>query len=113
MPTYEYVCKSCGDSFEVTRAFTDSALTTCTACGGQLRKVYGSIGIVLKGGGFYRTENRTNRSASSASNNGSSADKTVPDSAASVPVSKKESPTKDSDGSTSTSSVTAKPAAKS
>ena len=59
MPTYEYVCKSCGDGFEVTQAFTDTPLTICDECGGPLRKVYGSIGIVFKGGGFYREPRET------------------------------------------------------
>jgi len=58
MPTYEYVCKSCGDHLEVVQAFTDESLTVCTACGGPLRKVFGSIGISFKGSGFYRTDSR-------------------------------------------------------
>ena len=75
MPTYEYVCRSCGDGFEVTQAFTDSPLTTCAECGGPLKKVYGSIGIVFKGTGFYRTENRAKSSTLAATSNGSSAGK--------------------------------------
>ena len=59
MPKYEYACKSCGEHLEVVQSFKDSALTECPACGGPLRKVFGSIGIVLKGSGFYRTDNRT------------------------------------------------------
>jgi putative FmdB family regulatory protein len=59
MPKYEYACKSCGEHLEVVQSFKDSALTECPACGGRLRKVFGSIGIVLKGSGFYRTDNRT------------------------------------------------------
>ena len=62
MPKYEYACKSCGEHLEVVQSFKDSALTECPACGGQLRKVFGSIGIVLKGSGFYRTDNRTSSS---------------------------------------------------
>jgi putative FmdB family regulatory protein len=64
MPTYEYVCRGCGNSFEIAQAFTDSTLTKCSVCGGQLKKVYGSIGIVLKGSGFYRTDSRTDASTS-------------------------------------------------
>ena len=59
MPKYEYACKSCGEHLEVVQSFKDSALTECPSCGGRLRKVFGSIGIVLKGSGFYRTDNRT------------------------------------------------------
>jgi putative FmdB family regulatory protein len=58
MPTYEYACKSCGEHLEVVQSFKDDALTTCPACGGTLRKVFGSIGIAFKGSGFYRTDSR-------------------------------------------------------
>ena len=49
MPTYEYRCKSCGHELEAVQSFTDDALTECPACGGPLRKVFGSIGITFKG----------------------------------------------------------------
>ena len=59
MPKYEYACKSCGEHIEVVQSFTDDSLTECPACGGRLRKVFGSVGIVLKGPGFYRNDHRT------------------------------------------------------
>jgi putative FmdB family regulatory protein len=62
MPTYEYRCKSCGQHLEVVQAFTDDALTTCEVCGGDLRKVFGNIGITFKGSGFYRTDSRSGSS---------------------------------------------------
>jgi putative FmdB family regulatory protein len=58
MPTYEYACTKCGHRLEVVQSFTDAALTTCPQCGGSLRKVYGNVGIVLKGSGFYKTDSR-------------------------------------------------------
>ena len=58
MPTYEYVCTECGDHTEVVRSFADAPLTTCTVCGGPLRKVFSPVGIVFKGSGFYRTDSR-------------------------------------------------------
>lgn len=58
MPTYEYTCKSCGEHLEVVQSFKDDALTTCPNCGGDLRKVFGTIGIAFKGSGFYRTDSR-------------------------------------------------------
>ncbi len=73
MPTYEYACKSCGEHLEVSQSFTDPALTTCGSCGGELRKVFGSIGIVLKGSGFYRNDSRGPAPAEAgASDSGSS-----------------------------------------
>ncbi len=101
MPTYEYVCKNCGDGFEVTQAFTDTPLTTCEECGGPLRKVYGSIGIVFKGGGFYRTENRREHTSSSGGS-GSLTSTAVTNVSESSPSSKKDTPAGSSAGSGST-----------
>lgn len=63
MPTYEYVCKQCGEHLETVQSFEDPALTTCDACGGPLRKVFGNVGIVFKGSGFYKTDSRSTSSA--------------------------------------------------
>ena len=67
MPTYEYRCKDCGTELEVVQSFTDDALTTCEACGGALRKVFGNVGISFKGSGFYKTDSRNGSSKSSSS----------------------------------------------
>ena len=64
MPTYEYACSSCGEHVEVVQSFSDDPLTTCPHCGGHLRKVFGSVGIVLKGSGFYRTDSRSSSNGS-------------------------------------------------
>jgi putative FmdB family regulatory protein len=66
MPTYEYACKSCGEHLEVVQSFKDDPLTTCPACGGTLRKVFGSIGIAFKGSGFYKTDSRSSSSKAPA-----------------------------------------------
>jgi len=58
VPTYEYACKQCGEHLEVVQKFTDDPLTTCPACTGPLRKVFGSIGISFKGSGFYKNDSR-------------------------------------------------------
>ncbi len=58
MPTYEYACTSCGEHLEVVQSFRDDPLTECPACEGPLRKVFGSIGVVFKGSGFYKTDSR-------------------------------------------------------
>jgi len=72
MPTYEYACKSCGEHLEVVQSFKDDALTTCPACGGPLRKVFGSIGISFKGSGFYKTDSRPAAKSESSSDKSSS-----------------------------------------
>jgi putative FmdB family regulatory protein len=58
MPTYEYVCRNCGKQLEVVQSFHDDALTVCPNCNGELKKVFGSVGIVFKGSGFYKNDSR-------------------------------------------------------
>jgi putative FmdB family regulatory protein len=67
MPTYEYACKSCDQHLEVVQSFTADSLTTCPACGGSLRKVFGNIGISFKGSGFYRNDSRAASNGSGGS----------------------------------------------
>jgi len=66
VPTYEYACTVCGHRLEAVQKFTDEPLTECPECEGALRKVYGAVGIVLKGSGFYKTDSRA--AAASGSN---------------------------------------------
>ena len=66
MPTYEYACRACGHRLEAVQKFTDDALTVCPDCGGDLRKVFGAPGIVLKGSGFYKTDARAQDKRSSS-----------------------------------------------
>ncbi|MCK6211098.1 FmdB family transcriptional regulator [Georgenia sp. EYE_87] len=65
MPTYAYRCTVCGNEFEVKQSFSDDALTVCSECGGALRKLFSSVGVVFKGSGFYRTDSRSGSTASS------------------------------------------------
>jgi putative FmdB family regulatory protein len=66
VPTYQYACTDCEHRFEAVQAFTEDSLSTCPECGGRLRKVYGSVGVVFKGSGFYRTDSRAASSDISA-----------------------------------------------
>jgi len=77
MPTYEYACTSCGDNLEVVQSFKDDALTTCPSCSGTLRKVFGSIGVVFKGSGFYKTDSRSSTKSTAST---SSSEKKSPES---------------------------------
>ncbi|CAB4747509.1 unannotated protein [freshwater metagenome] len=59
MPTYQYVCGECDAPLEVVQSFSDDALTTCPECKAEaLKKVYGSVGVVFKGSGFYRNDSK-------------------------------------------------------
>jgi putative FmdB family regulatory protein len=72
VPTYSYACTECGDRFDAVQAFSDSALTTCSKCNGRLRKLFGNVGVVFKGSGFYRTDSReSSKSSTKSSSNGS------------------------------------------
>ena len=68
MPTYQYACtdRDCGNQFELVQSFTDPAASTCPVCGRPVCKVFGSVGVVFKGSGFYRTDSRAAASSSDA-----------------------------------------------
>ena len=75
MPTYQYACTNPEGKheFERVQSFTDAPVSECPECGAPVRKVYGSIGVVFKGSGFYRTDSRkAAASAESTSSTGSS-----------------------------------------
>ena len=78
MPTYQYVCTNPEGKheFEVVQSFSDAPISVCPVCGAPVRKVYGSVGVVFKGSGFYRTDSRKSSSAAeTSSSNGSSSSK--------------------------------------
>ena|SRR5471030_1230737 len=111
MPTYEYACTSCGEHLEVVQSFRDDALTTCPACSGPLRKVFGSIGVVFKGSGFYKNDSRPAAKTATASKD------TTASTSESAGTAKDTSPTKEksssSEGSSGSSSADKSPAPKS
>ncbi|MHB8894522.1 MAG: FmdB family zinc ribbon protein [Candidatus Geothermincolia bacterium] len=57
MPRYDYKCKKCDRSFEVTHGINDT-VETCDECGGDVRRVFHPVGIVFKGSGFYATDSK-------------------------------------------------------
>ncbi|HSM54797.1 MAG TPA: FmdB family zinc ribbon protein [Candidatus Sulfomarinibacteraceae bacterium] len=85
MPTYVYKCDNCEYSFEARQRMTDDPLTDCPQCEeASVRRVINNVGVVFKGKGFYVTDNRNGRSAStpngSESSNGADASSTASDS---------------------------------
>lgn len=72
MPTYEYVCKNCGETLEVFQSFSDKPLKKHADCGGQLQKVFHARGIVFKGGGFYATDSKSSTATKTPSESKSS-----------------------------------------
>ena len=108
MPTYQYACTECGHTFEQVQSFSDDALEHCPVCNGRLRKVFNAVGVVFKGSGFYRTDNRTSSSASSTttspSSSSSSESSTGTSSGSSAPASTPSSSPSTSSSSSSSSS---------
>lgn len=107
MPTYSYACTECDNRFDAVQAFTDDALTTCSKCAGRLRKLFGKVGVVFKGSGFYRTDNRESvKSASNgSSSNGESSSSSSSDSSSSATKSSSDSSSSSSSDSSSSSST--------
>ena len=108
MPTYSYACTECSNRFDAVQAFSDAALTTCPECSGRLRKLFGNVGVVFKGSGFYRTDSReaAKTSAKSSSNGSSSSSES-----ASASSSSEKSSSTSSEGSSSSSTSSAPAAA--
>lgn len=67
LPTYEYRCDSCEENFDVVQSFQDDPLSACPTCGSPVRKVFGNVGIVFKGSGFYKTDSRNGSSSTKRS----------------------------------------------
>jgi putative FmdB family regulatory protein len=94
MPTYQYACTNpdCGNRFELVQSFTDAAAAECPVCGQSVRKVYGSVGVVFKGAGFYRTDSRADsRAAASAASASATKSDSKSDSGTAAPTPKTDS----------------------
>jgi len=57
MPVYGYRCAR-SHHFEVQQRITDPPLTQCPECGTPVTRVFYPVGIIFKGGGFYKTDSR-------------------------------------------------------
>jgi putative FmdB family regulatory protein len=88
VPTYQYACTNPEGKheFEEVQSFTDAPVSECPTCGAPVRKVYGSVGVVFKGSGFYRTDSRKAASASETASSGSSSSKESSKESSSTPA---------------------------
>ena len=59
MPLYTYRCNENDHEFQVRQRMMDDPLTECPVCGGPVRRVVSTVGVVFKGSGFYVTDNRS------------------------------------------------------
>ena len=69
MPTYEYSCEKCGDTFEAVQSMRDKPFSECPKelCRqekwghGKVKRLIGTgAGLIFKGSGFYITDYRSN-----------------------------------------------------
>jgi len=70
MPTYDYECGACGNTFEAFQKITDSPLEKCPKCNRRLKRLVGSgSAIIFKGPGFYATDYRKKAGTPKEGNN--------------------------------------------
>ena len=102
MPTYRYRCAKCGEEMEIWQSFDEKPKTRHTGgCGGKLQKVMSAAGIVLKGPGFYKTDNRSSKSGAKSGANGK--ESSGSESTSSESTSKRDSSSGESSSSSSSS----------
>ena len=105
MPVYGYRCTN-GHHFEIQQRITEPPLIQCPECGAPVTRVFYPVGIIFKGGGFYKTDSR------GASSDGSTtpADGAKTDTKADTKADKKGDSKADSKAKTSTETGSAPPA---
>ena len=60
MPTYDYRCTKCKETFEAFQSITAPPLELCPTCGEKVvRIISGGAGLLFKGDGFYITDYRS------------------------------------------------------
>ena len=67
MPLYEYLCRQCGQTFEVRQKFADEPLATHEGCGGAVERLLSAPALQFKGTGWYVTDYGRNGKAASGS----------------------------------------------
>jgi putative FmdB family regulatory protein len=55
MPTYDYICTSCGNAWELEQRIVEDPIKKCPKCGANTakRQISQGAGFILKGGGWY------------------------------------------------------------
>ncbi len=56
MPVYAYRCRTCGHELEEIQPMGAAAPGPCPECGGELKRVYGRVGVRFSGWGFSKTD---------------------------------------------------------
>jgi putative FmdB family regulatory protein len=59
MATYEYACKSCNATINISRGIGDKEeVPKCLGCNVNYSRIYSPIGVSFSGSGFYSTDNK-------------------------------------------------------
>ena len=55
MPTYDYICTSCANAWELEQRIVEDPVKKCPKCGANTakRQISAGAGFILKGGGWY------------------------------------------------------------
>jgi putative FmdB family regulatory protein len=56
MPKYDYKCNKCSTQIEFERGFGEDREPSC--CEQTMTRLWGSIGVIFNGSGFYSTDNK-------------------------------------------------------
>ena len=79
MPTYDYICKQCGDRFEYFQPMSSSPLKRREGCEDKsckiVRVISGGTGLIFKGSGFYLTDYKKTREKTVLNDNKNSSKK--------------------------------------
>jgi putative FmdB family regulatory protein len=69
MPTYDYICTACGNSWELEQRIVEDAVKKCPKCGKNKakRQISSGAGFILKGGGWYADGYGSKKASSSES----------------------------------------------
>lgn len=70
MARYDYRCTACGKVFEVSHGMREHPEIVCPDCGAPASRSFSASGIVLKGSGFYNTDQRGKSAATPATGAG-------------------------------------------
>ena len=80
MPTYDYLCRECGERFEHFQSMSSSPLKARPNCKVKNcnveRIISGGTGLIFKGSGFYLTDYKNKKSDTKKSKSGNSENKT-------------------------------------
>jgi len=69
MPTYDYICTSCGNAWELEQRIVEDPIKKCPKCGADTakRQISQGAGFILKGGGWYADGYGSKKSSSTES----------------------------------------------